>query len=104
VSRSETPASDEALAFVRPHDIEVVRDAAPGALAARVLHVQAIGPLVRVEVEHQSEIFEVELGRQRQIQLDLKEGDAVWLRPRNLRVFQGEQMVSSQTFDLGAGI
>jgi sulfate/thiosulfate transport system ATP-binding protein len=104
VERSDVPDGDEALAFVRPHDIEVVRDAAPGALAARVLHVQAIGPLVRVEVEHQSEIFEVELGRQRQLQLDLKEGDAVWLRPRNLRVFQGGELVSAQTFELGAGI
>ena len=74
------------------------------ALSAGVLHVQAIGPLVRVEVEHQGEVFEVELTRERHNQLALAAGETVWLRPRNLRVFQGEQMVSSQTFDLGAGI
>ncbi|PLK49872.1 sulfate/molybdate ABC transporter ATP-binding protein [Uliginosibacterium sp. TH139] len=104
VDRAAHVAKDDALAFVRPHDIEIQRESSAGALSAGVLHVQAIGPLVRVEVEHQGEIFEVELTRERHNQLALAAGETVWLRPRNLRVFQGEQMVSSQTFDLGAGI
>ncbi|MDQ7989350.1 MAG: sulfate ABC transporter ATP-binding protein [Candidatus Dactylopiibacterium sp.] len=104
VDRAEQAGKDEALAFVRPHDIEIQRDASPGALSAGVLHVQAIGPLVRVEVEHQGEIFEVELTREQHQALALAAGETVWLRPRNLRVFQGDRMVSAQTFDLGAGI
>ncbi len=54
-------AGSDTLAFVRPHDIEILRHAAEHALSGRVLHVQAIGPLVRVEVEHEHEIFEVEI-------------------------------------------
>jgi hypothetical protein len=28
----------------------------------------------------------------------------VWIRPRSLRVFQGEQPLAAQHFELGAGI
>ncbi len=69
VDRAESDARDavrpDTLAFVRPHDIEILKQAAEHALSGRVLHVQAIGPLVRVEIEHQHEIFEVELTRER---------------------------------------
>ncbi|MFA9440133.1 sulfate/molybdate ABC transporter ATP-binding protein [Uliginosibacterium sp. sgz301328] len=98
------PGKDETVAFVRPHDIEILAHQAEGSLAARVQHVQAIGPLVRVEVEHQGEIFEVELSRERHDQLQLTAGQAVWLRPRNVRVFQGNQALDANTFDLGGGI
>ncbi len=77
----------EATAFVRPHDIEVLRDEASGALAATVRHVQAIGPVVRVELGHQSEVIEVELSRERQQLLGLIAGDAVWLMPKQVTVF-----------------
>ncbi|HSD35959.1 MAG TPA: sulfate ABC transporter ATP-binding protein [Rhodocyclaceae bacterium] len=96
--------ADGAVAFVRPHDIEISRLSGENALSARVLHVQAIGPLVRVEVEHQNEIFEVELTRERHTELGIANGETVWLRPRNVRVFQGDSLLDSRTFDLGGGI
>jgi len=77
----------QATAFVRPHDIEILREAVPGALAAEVAHVQAIGPAVRVELTHQSEVIEVELSRERHQQLGLTSGDAVWLLPKSVTVF-----------------
>lgn len=91
-------------AFVRPHDIDIQRESSAGALSAKVVHVQAIGPLVRVEVEHQGELFEVELSRERHDQLALVSGDAVWLKPRNVRVFKGDKMLDAQLFDQGGGI
>jgi len=97
-------AKDDSLAFVRPHDIEITRESSNGALQAGVLHVQAIGPLVRVEVEHQGEIIEVELTRDQNLHLALAAGEVVWLRPRKLRVFQGDEMINAQSFELGAGI
>jgi sulfate transport system ATP-binding protein len=104
VDRAPESARDEALAFVRPHDIEILREAVTGGLVARIQHVQAIGPLVRVEVDHQGEVFEVELTRERHEQLALQGGETVWIRPRSLRVFQGEQLLAGQHFELGAGI
>ncbi|WP_374514305.1 sulfate/molybdate ABC transporter ATP-binding protein [Niveibacterium sp.] len=80
-------SSSQATAFVRPHDIEILRESVTGAIAAEVAHVQAIGPAVRVELTHQSEVIEVELSRERHQQLGLANGDAVWLLPKSVTVF-----------------
>ena len=83
-----TPASDGgALAFVRPHDIDIAHQAADGALQATVAHVHPIGPVVRVELQHGGEIVEVELSRERHESLQLAVGQSVWFRPRQMRVF-----------------
>jgi sulfate transport system ATP-binding protein len=79
-----------ALAFVRPHDIDIVRQPQTGALEARVQDVHAIGPSVRVELAHGSELIEVELSRERAEGLALVKGDQVWLKPRHVRVFAEE--------------
>ena len=88
------PASDAgrspdggALAFVRPHDIDIERGPVAGGLEARVQEVHAIGPLVRVELAHDSELIEVELTRERANVLALARGQLVWLKPRQVKVF-----------------
>jgi sulfate transport system ATP-binding protein len=90
-SQAGKPVGDEATAFVRPHQIEIVRESVPDGLEARVQHVQAIGPLVRVELAHRSEIIEVELTRERHLQLQLKAGEVVWLLPRQVTVFAADE-------------
>ena len=80
------PGSD-ALAFVRPHDIDIERGPVAGGLEARVQSVHAIGPLVRVELAHGSELIEVELTRERANLLDLARQQTVWLKPRQVKVF-----------------
>ena len=78
---------NEAMAFVRPHDIEIERGPVAGALEATVQEVHAIGPLVRVELAHASELIEVELTRERATTLSLAKGQQVWLKPRQVKVF-----------------
>ncbi|GAA5168058.1 sulfate ABC transporter ATP-binding protein [Viridibacterium curvum] len=80
--------SESSTAFVRPHEIEILRASREHALSAKVLHVQAIGPLVRVELQHESEVIEVSLTRERHLELDLKSGESVWLLPRQVTVFK----------------
>ncbi|EXI73616.1 MAG TPA: sulfate ABC transporter ATP-binding protein [Candidatus Accumulibacter phosphatis] len=89
VGREHTAAvsAGEATAFVRPHDIEIEHRPVAGSLQATVQEVHAIGPLVRVELAHDSELIEVELTRERADVLALAEGQQVWLKPRQLRVF-----------------
>ncbi len=87
VAREAEPHAGEAMAFVRPHDIDVERRPVAGALDARVQDVHAIGPLVRVELAHASELIEVELTRERARQLALAAGQQVWLKPRQVKVF-----------------
>jgi sulfate transport system ATP-binding protein len=79
-----------ALAYVRPHDIDIQREAnGVPAFRAVVSHIHPIGPVVRLELrrEDESELIEAELTRERFKELDLKNGEQVYVRPRNLRVF-----------------
>ena len=81
-------AGDNAVAFVRPHDIEIEQMPVPGAFESTVQEVHTIGPLVRVELAHESELVEVELTRERAAALTLGKGQRVWLKPRQVKVFQ----------------
>ena len=85
VERNE--AGEKATAFVRPHDIDISRQAVDDGLPATVQHVHPIGPVVRVELLHGSEIVEVELSRERHEGLQLAAGQSVWFRPRQMKVF-----------------
>jgi len=77
----------DAMAFVRPHDIDIEHGPVAGGLEATVQDVHAIGPLVRVELAHASELIEVELTRERANELALAKGQPVWLKPRQVKVF-----------------
>jgi sulfate transport system ATP-binding protein len=83
--------AEKVTAFVRPHDIDITHQAGEGALQASVQHVHPIGPVVRVELQHQSEIVEVELSRERHEALQLAVGQTVWFRPRQMKVFGADQ-------------
>ena len=77
----------DALAFVRPHDIDIETTPIAGGIEATVQEVHAIGPVVRVELAHASELVEVELTRERANALRLQRGQRVWLKPRQVKVF-----------------
>lgn len=49
----------------------------------------AVGPVMRLELnrEDESELIEAELTRERFQELDLQQGELVFVKPRNLRVF-----------------
>jgi len=97
-SHHETENSP-ALAYVRPHDIEIhkQRNGSAPAFEAVVSYIHAIGPLVRLELQRadQTELIEAELTRERFRELNLSEGERVFICPRNVRVFlegQGTQI------------
>jgi sulfate transport system ATP-binding protein len=90
VARDQEPIEGDAMAFVRPHDIDIERGPVAGALEARVQNVHPIGPVVRVELAHASELIEVELTRERATELGLASGQQVWLKPRQVKVFAAE--------------
>lgn len=92
VDSAEHQAVDnaEALAYVRPHDIEVLKqpNGSPS-FSATVNYIHSLGPLVRLELQRQDDvrIIEAELTRERFLQLQLSEGAQVYLRPKQVRVF-----------------
>ena len=77
------------LAYARPHDIDIKRDSATGALKAKIRYIHSVGSSVRLELERDDTktFIEAELTREHYAQLQLTEGETVYLMPRNLRVF-----------------
>jgi sulfate transport system ATP-binding protein len=78
-----------AVAYVRPHDIEIDRVRDGAVIEAIVRDVRGVGSLVRLELDRvdSDEVIEAELTRERYEELELREGERVFVRPRNLRVF-----------------
>lgn len=79
-----------AIGYVRPHDLEVVRERNGGSsIRATVRHVSAVGPRVRLELERRDDggRIEAELSRERYHELRLHAGEEVYVKPRKLRVF-----------------
>jgi sulfate transport system ATP-binding protein len=79
-----------AFAYVRPHDIEIQREAdGDSAFCVKITHIHTIGSLVRLELhrEDESEVVEAELSRERFRELGLQAGETVWVKPRAVKVF-----------------
>jgi sulfate transport system ATP-binding protein len=78
------------VAYVRPYDIEINRTRqGADAIEASVLHIQGAGSVARFELERLDtrEIIEAELTRERYRELELRTGEKVFVKPKNLRVF-----------------
>lgn len=81
---------DNAVSYVRSHDIEIERNRQDASsLPAAVRHIQKLGPQVRVTlaVEGGDEFIEAELTRDVFRNLELQQGEQVFVRPRQVRVF-----------------
>ncbi|CAH2032399.1 sulfate/molybdate ABC transporter ATP-binding protein [Trichlorobacter ammonificans] len=82
--------ADNAVSYVRSHDIEIERGRQDSSsLPATVRHIQKLGPQVRVTlvVEGNDEFVEAELTRELFRTLGLQQGEQVFVRPRQIRVF-----------------
>jgi sulfate transport system ATP-binding protein len=85
-----TVQDQKGAGYVRPHDIDIVREQNGTALlAATIRHVQPVGPVVRIELRrHETgEVFEAEITKERFKDLNLIKGETVFVRPRNLKVY-----------------
>lgn len=78
-----------AVAYVRPHDIEVLGQRDDQALHAKVELVSVVGPTVRLELrtDNSERAVHAELSRQRFRELGLGQGGDAWIRPINSCVF-----------------
>ncbi len=86
----QSGAGEKAVSYVRSHDIEIDRSQQDStALRAEVRHIQKLGPAVRVTlaIEGSPELVEAELTRDVFQNLGLQQGESVFVRPRQVRVF-----------------
>jgi sulfate transport system ATP-binding protein len=84
------PDDRKVVSYVRSHDIEIDRirqDSA--ALRAEVKHVQKLGPAVRITLSMAgtAESIEAELTRDTYRNLELRHGEQVFVRPRQVRMY-----------------
>ena len=94
----EKPDGREAdtVAFVRPHDIRITREATgQKALAARVVHSNAAGPVANLELERLDGggALAVQLSREEYQLLQPKVGEAVFVGLKNLRIFKDDYSI-----------
>jgi len=71
--------------LVRPHDIELNRTArVTSAVPARVREVRLRGAVVKLELDRldQAQVIDVEVARERFLELGLQKGDRVYVSPR----------------------
>ncbi len=92
-------------AYARPHEIDLVRDAgSDGAVEAVVDRMQAIGPIVRVQLRPCAggEPIEAELSRTRWGELNLQMGERVYVRPSRVSLFgPGSQETETASDKMG---
>ncbi len=81
---------ENAVSYVRSHDIELDRNQQDAsALKSEIRHIQKLGPQVRVTlaISGTGELIEAELTRDQFQNLGLQQGEQVYVRPRQVRVF-----------------
>lgn len=78
-----------AIVYMRPHELDIQRsaDTRPG-LSARIARLNPAGPVARIHLDTpDGESIQVDLSQERYHQLQLAVGEAVFVYPRNARVF-----------------
>jgi sulfate transport system ATP-binding protein len=83
--------AESSVSYVRPYELEITRqtETVNGAVLAKVRHIAAAGPAVRLELlrEDTGHALEAEISRDRYRELRLSIGDTVGVTARNVRVF-----------------
>ena len=86
----------DAVAFVRPHDIRITR-AASGAktFSARIVRCNAAGPVANLELERLQGggRFTAQLGKEEFQQLQLKNGEEVFVELKNVKIFSDDYSI-----------
>ena len=84
-----------AVAFVRPHDLEVSRCGNGDSIVARVDHISFAGPFVHVQLTRRDtgESIEAAVPREQSREMALKPAEEVYLRARAARVFPDDYSI-----------
>ncbi len=87
--------ASDTLVHARPHDIVISRSPGEGDwIKADILRIHAIGPIVRVELQAETDgqIIEAELSRERYAEQKLIVGETVFIMPRRMKVYPASSL------------
>lgn len=84
-----THTEDNAIGYVRPHDIHIEKTSIPGTVPVIISHIHLLGPIVQIELRREDldEFLEAELSKEQFLHLQLHIGDQVFVKPKQLKVF-----------------
>jgi len=90
------PELIDSLIFVRPHLLQIERQANHGPeLQARVTHINSAGPVVKVDLVSQNgQEIHAQISHERMRELQLRNGDSVFVSPRAMTVFPDPSRLS----------
>jgi sulfate/thiosulfate transport system ATP-binding protein len=82
----------DTVAFVRPHDIRITREANEKTFPARIVRSNAAGPMANLELERLdgSGQFTAQLSKEEFQQLQLKAGENVFVELKNVKIFSDD--------------
>jgi sulfate transport system ATP-binding protein len=79
-----------AVGYARPHEMEILRQRnGADSIEALIVYIQAVGPNVKLQLKRvdNEQLLEAELSKDLQRELNLKAGESVFVKPRQVRVF-----------------
>ena len=83
-----------ATVYIRPHLLEIEKTSKKvNAIRSKVNHINAAGPVVKVELTDGQNTFNAELTHERFRQLDLKKADTVFVSPKDPKVFSEDYSI-----------
>jgi sulfate transport system ATP-binding protein len=83
-------AGGDVIGYARPHEMEISRDSDDADfIEASIVYIQAVGPNVRIQLKRadNAQALEAELNRDQYRELNLKVGESVFVKPKQVRVF-----------------
>jgi sulfate transport system ATP-binding protein len=84
---------EEGTAFARPHEMELSRNPEEGE-AAKVVKLVPVGPMARLRLSLAADReVDVHLTRERLAQLQIAEGDHVFVRPSRVQIFADDYSI-----------
>ncbi|AFS79620.1 sulfate ABC transporter ATP-binding protein CysA [Gottschalkia acidurici 9a] len=88
--------SENAVSYVRPYNIEIKREhTGKGFIRAKIIFIRPLGSTIHIELKREDEdqYLEAELSRDVYKELNLKTGEAVFVRLKDVKVFIPEDYV-----------
>lgn len=83
----------EGTVFARPHEMELSLDASDGE-AAQVVKLVSVGPMARLRLNlSTNRELDVHLTRERLAQLQIAEGDHIFVRPGKVSIFADDYSI-----------
>ncbi len=90
-----TADRNKPLTYVRPHDVEILRNANGNTFAATIEHITFAGPVVNVTLRRSDDnaVIEAALTRDRYKELELKQDEPVHVRFKHARTFEADYSI-----------